>query len=481
MNIAIIGAGLAGSNILKNLFDNNFIEGNNIYVFEKRKDLGPGFPYEKESEYKYLNVDKKYMSMSEDEDGFIKWLNSNIDNPEGFEEMVPRNYYGEYLKDFYKKYYDHENINIVHKEVVDIEILDNDNYKIKTNNWEDICFDAIFLSIGHPDYKDFYDLKDKDNYIHNPYPMDEKLSNLPYDKKIGIMGAGATSLDIFRYILQEYNLKYPLYILARSSIFNIPHIELENQNYKFSMSNEWIEEQLKENSGFIPLDNILHLIDSDFKSVGVDFIDCYNRVKDIDLELYKELLEEKPQDIALVIDYFEVFTKYFAKLYGYLSNNDIDRLMSKYSTMLDSFKTLTPPKTIEWILESIEENKMKIIMGLEDIKYKNNKFEVSADENVEMDVLINTTGFDFNIKRNTKTNELINNLYNKKIIDPDMNGDFINVRWPECRMLSKKYGEIKNLYAIGMWIFGTQYRANDARSIKYVSKDLVKKFVENNK
>lgn len=481
MKIAIIGAGLSGSNILKNLFDNRFIEDNEIFIFDPRNALGPGFPYEKDSLYKLLNVQDRFMSMTDDDLGFVKWLKTNNIEYQNFEEMTSRNYYGDYLKELYKPYYEHNNVTIIHKEVTDIDV-DQNTYKIKTDNWVDDVFEAVFLTIGHPEYADHYDLRGEKNYIHNPYPLDEKLSHFTENDRIGIIGAGATSLDIFRYIMQTYNLEYPFYIFTRDSIFNIPHINLINENFKFSISDEWVDAQLAENNGLIPLDNILKLIDSDLKSEGVDFIKSYEKIKDLTLDLYRDILKNKPQDIALITEYFERFTKYFSKLFAMLPKEDADKYLSTYHNMVDAFRTLTPPKTTEWLLSSIETGKVKIVKGLKEINVvQSGQLEAIADETILMDYLINTTGFDFNIKNNSDHNILIRNLYDKKIIDPDINGNYVNITWPDANIISKRYGNLVNLYMIGMWVFGTHYRANDIRSIKEVARVVTNRFIEKNK
>lgn len=481
MNIAIIGAGLSGSNILKNLFDNNLIEQNQIYIFEPREKLGSGFPYEFESEYKLLNVPERFMSMDDDDMGFVKWLEANKTTYQNFEGMTPRNYYGQYLEDFYRPYYNHPNINIVKKEVTDMEVVESfpKTYRLKTDQWEEPIFDAVFLTLGHPDYSDHYDLRDKKNYIHNPYPLEKMLAHLTKDDKIAMIGAGATSLDVFRYILQSYELENPFYILTRDSIFNIPHIELDKSEFRFSINDEWVQTQLDENGGIIPLDNILHLVAEDFKSEGVAFHKCYERIKNNSLELYRELLEEKPQDIALIVEYFEHFTKYFSKLYGLLSKSDQNFYMDKYHDKIDAFRALTPPNTATWLLDTIDAGKALIIKGLEEIKVNDSgQFEAIADENITVDYLINTTGFDFNIERNAKRNTLIKNLYDKKIIDSDEEGNSVNITWPKATVLSKRYGELENLYMIGMWVFSIHYRANDIRSVKEVAKVVVENFTQ---
>lgn len=482
MKIAIIGVGLAGSNVLRYILEHkNFNSEDEIYLFEKRKHLAHGKPFEKDTILKMLNTDPVNMSVNPNNSNeFVEWLNENKENPENFENITPREYYGEYIYEYFEKYFNHKNVKAINTEVNDIEVLDNNKYKIVSESDTNEIFDVLFLTLGHPKYSDFYNLEGTKNYICDPYPLSKTLSNIRNDDKVGLIGAGATSIDVFRYIFQTKKLSNPLYFLVRESIFYTPYIEYYKEKFTFSMDSIWIEKN-KNNDGLIELEKIIDLIDKDLKEEGVDFNKTLNKIIESDdkISLYKDIINEKPQDIALIMAYLDKFSDYFSELYGLLSNTDQHTLHEKYDKKIDIFFSQTPFETSKWILDEYDKRNIKFVKNLDDIEVKNDKFLIDADEKLELDYLINTTGFDFNILRNSKTNKLIKNLYDKKIIDSDEGGNHINITWPNCNVISKKYGELKNMFCLGMWVYGSHYRANCAKSINTVTREVTNRFMDN--
>lgn len=484
MKIAILGSGLTGSTILESIIKHRkFNKDIHISIFDKRSYFGAGFPHEQDSIQRVLNVQSHLMSVNDENSfEFSEWLREN-NKEESFEKVAPRTYYGEYLHHHFKNYYEHKNVKFINAEVIDvIPNLKNNNiksYNIKTqeNIYEN--FDYLFLAIGHAIYKDIYNFKDKDNYIWNTYPLNEKLSNLKKNNKIGIIGTGASSLDVFRHLMRRYQFDSPIYFLSRSSLFDTPDFtyDMVKPKYKFSISDKWILDKSKSNT-FIKLDDILNLIKNDFKENDTNFYELLEKVKFQNLEDYRKFVDEKDPKIAILIDYFKKLFPYLAKLYGSLSNLDKLRVINEYDKDIERFITLIPSKTFDWFYDEIKNGKVKIIRGLENIKYKHDKFIVFADKDIKLDILINTTGFNFNLLENIEFNELLKNLYDKGLIKPDSNDEFISVQWPNCNVLSSKYGLIPNLYIQGMWIGKTHYRNNDALSVNKLAKEVSNKFME---
>src|SRR5699024_5704878 len=79
-------------------------------------------------------------------------------------------------------------------------------------------FDAVHLCIGHLAYKDPYGLKDHPHFIHQPFPVQEKMTEIPHDKTVGVLGTGLTAIDLFRYMqYKRPDLKVSFY--SRSGTF----------------------------------------------------------------------------------------------------------------------------------------------------------------------------------------------------------------------------------------------------------------------
>jgi len=252
MKIAVVGAGLSGANIVRSLLDHpNFKEKDTIDIFEPREKLGPGLPYHTtDDESIMLNVPPDIMSVEPSNlDDFTEWLDENYEEPTNFEGLVSRPTYGKYLLERFAPYFNHQQVQHIKALVEDMYVLNTDAnaamsyaYQLKTENgWQEDIYDAVFLAIGHPPYNNFYDLIEAKNYIHNPYPMKEKLMHFDNDQKIGIVGSGATGVDLMRFFDTNYELKHPLTYYDIKEPFNFVDIPYEAGDVAFSFSMEWIE------------------------------------------------------------------------------------------------------------------------------------------------------------------------------------------------------------------------------------------------
>lgn len=473
MKIAIVGAGLSGSNVLKNLIEKKYSEINEIVVYEYRAELSKGLAYESDSDVKLLNVKSKDMSMTDDPDDFLNWLTKSNLKKYNFEGMTPRTYYGEYLEDHFNKYFKDEKVKIVNEEVVDINILNSNYIKVSTENSID-TFSHVFLCIGHPKYKDPYNLEGNPRFIQNMYPMNKHLSSIKKSDCVGIIGTGASSLDAFRYLKLEKGQSGKIYFLTRSSIFNMPRPALEDDKFGFNVSidDKWIENSLDDNEN-IPLSKLISVVDSDLVNLGVNILEEYENVKESSFELYAKLVELNSQKHAYIIEYFEKLTPYISKLYGLLTDSDREIFNTRYKKIYDKFRTLTPIKTMKWLINEMENGSVKVLKDLVSIKNKATHFEVDAEDKINLDWVINTTGFDLSLSSNAKTNPLINSLLKREIISPQKDRNSIDIEWPSCKVISNKYGTIPNLFLVSMWSKGKFFEPNHARTIRYLASDVV--------
>lgn len=479
MKIGIIGVGPAGSNILKHIINHkNFSKDIEIHLFETRSKLGRGLPYDEDNLSKMLNIKAEKMSLNpKDKYDFTDWLDENKDNPYGKEEMVPRPIYGEYIIDFYKKYYKNAQVKIFKLTVEDIEIIDASGkitYKIRDlRGWRDDEYDALFFTLGHPMYNDFYDLDGIKNYIHNPYPIDTKLAYIRPDQDVAIIGSGATGIDLFRYFSSQIKLQKPLKILLRNKAFKLPKIEYKGKKIKPSIDQSWIDK----NTDSFSLDKVISTIKEDFEVMNIDFSRVYEEYKDESIDDLRKTISEYDNDLAYIIEYFEILTPLYPFIYGKFSEAEKEIFLDEYDQKLELFRTLTPPKTIEWILSEIDKGNLELIFGLDDIKKSENGFFIKADKELNVDVLVNATGFNFSLEENAKKNILLNNLIKRQITQVANEGNYIKAVWPSCQIDSPKYGILNKAFVIGMWASDIHYRPNDIRSILSVTKNVADLFM----
>jgi len=483
MNIAIIGCGISGIYILKTIIDHpNYYNNINLHIFEPRKELGVGLAYENDTKYKLLNVDESYMSLDlHNPDHINNWILNNDKYSCKIESMLPRKVYGKYIKDTFDTYLDRKNIHIHHEEVIDLNEINN-KYKIKTNirDYEE-SFDTIFLSIGQSHYKDDYKLKSKDKFIYNPYPLKENLviDRINMDTSIGIIGAGPTSIDIYRFIKRKYKLNKPIYFFTKSSSFPVVEIPYKYERKICSIDDSWIDEHIND-KGFIDLYTIKNTFNNDFKRYGYDFNKVYERYKDTDIKKYKLALEENDRSLAFTQNYLMEFWYVAAKLYNSLSGLDKAYADDNYVHKIDFLITKTPTATMKDLISNYDKQSIKIIKETNEIivtdkdnfivKRKNNK-------DIEIDLLINAQGFEKELVKAIKKYTLLNNLYDHKFIEADVDGKYIKVAYPSYNLINKKYGIMNNIYLSGMWAGSTDILNNDIRSIIQASQLMANNFM----
>ena len=469
MNIAVVGFGVGGANILKTIIDHkNYNDKIKIHIFEKNDQLAVGLAYAKDTNYKLLNVHERYMSLNLDNPNHFKdWLKDKNKDDKKIEGMVPRIVFASYIKDTFGKYMENENVIFHHAKVKDI-YKEGSTFRIvsdKGNCNEE--FDSVFLSIGQSYYKDSYNLKDYKNYIHNPFPLNEKIEGIKDGQSIGIIGAGPTAIDIYRYLRNFKDITYPLYFFTKSNGFSPIDILYYVDDDICSIDEKWIEEN-KDYDGFVELEKIKSQIKNDFAKYGHDLIETYKKYKDTDINSYNMALKENDLGLSFAQTYTMQLTGHAALIYNSLNGLDKLEVDNNYLELIDFIVTKTPTITMQNIVEDYHKAKIKVIKGTNDVKVDSDgKFVVTSDneEEIKTDVIINAQGFEKDLLNAIKGDELLANLYKRKYIEDDINGKFIRVTYPSYKLVNKKYGLMENFYLNGMWAGGTDILNNDLRSI----------------
>lgn len=470
MKIAVVGAGVSGASVVRALLTHpNFTSNDQIDVFEPKDTLAVGLPYNPyDDEAIRLNVTPDRLSVISDKpNDFIEWLEENIKEPTNFEDLVSRPTYGKYLLDRFIPYFEDEKVQHIQETVTDLDILEQDSslrYRLKTDSgWLDTVYDAVFFTIGHPPYNDYYQLAGTENYIHNPYPMHEKLSAIDPNKKIGVVGSGATAMDLMRYLHLHFDLKHPLTFYDPNPPFNFVDIPYDGE-LPFTMSKEWISEEKKKHNGFIPFERILEVFKEDMAEGGLDNPRAvYEKYQESTFALKREAFEKNDQELALMQAYSSDLVELLPHLFNALSGDDKVFYLENYHSKLLFIKSRVPNLTYKWLFELYDAGKLRVVGGLEDIQLQEDgHFMVRANETEELHLLINATGFNMAIEKISERSELIHHLFEKEIILPHRNGKFILVDWPETRVMNQRYGLMKNMIFLGLLIGGTQHENNDA-------------------
>ena len=472
MKIAIIGFALSGATFLQTILDNDPTD-LKIYIYEKRNEYPTGLPYEKDSLDKLLNVDTDEMVYPEDmADDFPKWMDANNKNLDPVENMAPRVYFGQYLKEKTKDYLNNPCVNFINEEVknISVEIIaSNESYTVESAT-KRAKYDLVFLGTGASFYQDPYKLEGKENYIAKPYPLEEKLKDIKEDKRITILGTSASSTDVFRYLSKNKKLKEPISFFTGPSEYKIVDIPYEGNILDYySPNQEWIDKEL-EACGEIKLDRLVNTINDDFKKAGVELSYAYETYKDHTLALSKKAIEINDQELAFTEDYFIQFALYVADLANFMNPIDRKVFLENHYIYLSFLGGKTPYGSMKLLLDYYDKGKMDVTTNLEEVKVNSDgSFTLIGDKKIDADIIINSTGFEMDLQKIAQRIPLYESLLRNEMIMADTNGEGIAVTWPRCNPLSKKFGKLNNLFITGMLITQTDIDNNDARCIQKTS------------
>lgn len=196
--IAIIGFGAAGvacfnalikhakKNQLKLLID----------IYQPSKGFACGLSYQKDADYICLNHHHDFICLDMDEPrGFTKWLKENRpDYLEKFQGYQPRSVFSEFMYDTFLKLcqsYDPKP-QVIHKEVISIKRYENKYHLVCVDQEND--YDKVIIAMGHPEQENMYGLTGE-RYIHSPYPTTDKLTSIPANDTVAIIGMGLSAVD----------------------------------------------------------------------------------------------------------------------------------------------------------------------------------------------------------------------------------------------------------------------------------------------
>ena len=148
-----------------------------------------------------------------------------------------------------------------------------------------------------------------------------------------------------------------------------------------------------------------------------------------------------------------------------MSGEDQQEYMEKVHPVMMFFKAKVPYYSYQWLFELIDAGKVETVAGLKEVNVLDDgrfQFITEHGKVEEADIVVNATGFINNIEQLTNHSPLIKNLFHRRLIMPHVNGKFILVDWPQCRVINQQYGRMENLFFLGLLIGGTQHENNDA-------------------
>lgn len=315
-NIAIIGAGPAGLFLYKKLIDACAVQ-YTVHIFEGQTSYGPGMPYSHEgagrehiTNISGNEIPRLPMRVTD----WVKKLPASVLNAFGIDrnnfseyKVIPRLLFGQYLTDQFRDLLEQGAADGIPAQlhmgcrVTDIADLPATlQTRITVNGKDEMLFDAVIICTGHYWPKT---LEGKiPGFFDSPYPP-SKLQQ-QFNHAIAIKGSSLTAIDAVRTLAREHGhfeetaggkIRYvqdnvsPKFSIQMYSIKGLLpgirfHLEDPQLSHESMLTEEEIQQHMKDNDGFLSLDFIF---EKDFKEPLKEKDPAlYAHIKDMKLEAF---------------------------------------------------------------------------------------------------------------------------------------------------------------------------------------------------
>lgn len=400
-NIAVVGAGSAGTTLLKRLVRKLPAAGQtwfHIDVFDSRRQPGPGVAYSEGADSLLLNRTAERMYAYYDKD-FYYWLvqkHGAIFDAEALaKQYLPRRYFGEYLREVFDRSVKEAGLRNItvefHREEITDVLHSDKKFKLRLHDQRDRYYDFLFVTTGNDINIDCYNLKEAPGFFHSPFPLSQFQSLIKRkDVDIGVIGTRLCAVDVANYLVQcNGSLKVDL--LSRSG--KLPRTARPMDPHRLTVLTEQaIMRRVHANEGWITLAQAKELLAEEVRAhcsapawVEQLFIDpdslqtdCENHWK-----LYNILAA----------------TNYVSSLvWRYLPDREKSIFLKRYSSKWLHFRIGIPWESYQAIKTRMDRGEIGVNGGVANVKALSRGFEVhfSNGSVKRYDTIINATG----IKRN---------------------------------------------------------------------------------
>lgn len=473
--IAIIGMGTSGTAVLDayaKFSDKNTVE---IHCFDRPESFGRGYPYKEDSHQLIVNLKTPKITYDFTKgDDFVSWYK---EQGKPVPEYASRDEFGQYMKSRLMATMEKFGAIAHYDEIINMDLVDG-KWRLESSTGQIDVFDRVHLCNGEVTQKSIYSLEGKDNYIHDIYPVVEKLASVKPEDKVCVIGSGLTGVDVTTYLLEDKGVK-DITFFSRSN--RIPSVRVAPVPFEakiFTM--EKLEEVLKENFGRIPFQCFDELFLEELKAQGIesyeDFISKHNApgIKGLIYNM------EHPDDLAIVQAILPPMNKIFNKVWDNMTTSDRIEFRKKYHPFMCLNRSPLPQISAEILIKAYEDGRLSMPPGVTSVEEgKDQCYHLVCPtlgpdfEAKEYDVVINATGLDLSLK-GLQSNPLLAQLLDKRYVQVDPYGGINNI--PETsQVISPRFGTLENLHVYGVLASGVQYRNNSTLILQITAQTLIPK------
>lgn len=478
MKIAIIGMGVAGVSVLRELcrqLDKEQKEKTTVLVYTSEKEWGTGFPYQDDDESLLINQYTETMTIDKDDkEDFMRWVKDTKGVLSPYHTHLPRKWFGEYLRETAKQYIQDLKADIRFDEAEDVDITDEGHYTVVTKASAEKV-DAVHLATGHLAYQDPYDLKNQEGYIYNPYPATKALTFPKGTTSVGIIGSGLTALDVMLYIQKVYpEMKVSFY--SRNGLFSSVRGDEPPVNLHY-----FCDDRVKGLLNELPeltLDKVKEWFYKEMKEHHIDLEWVWNHLGQgtpegmiRDLQYRKELGE------------FQSMIRHMRSCYPFiwnaLSDHEKDQFISQYGEQWQRFKAPIPQKTARQLIRQIKHKETIVVSGLKAVNHTENGFKLEDDtgQTYFEPFLVNCTGQSMQLAESLHLqSNLIQNLVNKGLLVPHKYGG-VKIDYPTMSIIDESRVRHSFFKTYGQMVSGVQYGNNNVELISLSARSGVKHMI----
>lgn len=486
MKIAIVGFGISGAALLLSLKTTGKLDSDiQVDIFDPSDEPAVGLAYAKDDKHLLLNAFTRAMSLNpKDKDEFSNWLMAHYPEYNAKVDLVPRTVFGEYATERILPLLKLDNVTYHQKEISDAEVIE-EKEALQYNLTDEAgttydSYDYLFLALGMPDYQDFYNLRGDENYIHNPYPVIEKLAEIKDNQRVAIIGSGLTAFDLVNHLSHEKNLTEPIGVFTNTPYFNsLRVLPYEGPELTYSLNKNWIADEFQKHKGFIPLDCMLKAINKDLKANRINLTAIRATYDPGDLsETYHTYFGKEHPELSQLQAYIAKISAHLADLYMALTKEDKARYREKYAPLFRHYRVRLAPEAVYNMYQLMAKDELYVVPDLMEIQHEDTFFLKSESGSIfEADIVINATGLNFNTDQIGNDNPLLSKLLDKGfLMDKDKKG--LLVTWPENQVVNQRHGKLDTCFYVGPWLTNTHYGNNNVLALVNKAYEVITTYID---
>lgn len=458
----IVGAGMAGIQILTYLLDNT---SDQILIFDRKPFAGRGLPFLQDDRSLLLNQPIDQMSLIGDEEHYRRWLDEKRPGEAG-ERFSTRWTYGDYSQSIFDDLLSSPRVTWIERWVEDIEI-DGDGFKVTDDHDDSYMADTVHLCTGMLPPKDPWDLLGFPNYIYHPYPVFQRKNMFLDAEMIGLIGTGLTTVDLALF-LESIGYQGKILFIGDSGMFPTvrgPHVDIQTDAYAAALADP-----------DVTLRKLIAAYCDDAHRNGVDTSRLLGRKQDPVSAIHLQLDNLREFAVLQQLTGVDLDTRSLA--WNRLSLQEQLIFNRKFRSVFKVLQSPMPEQSARTILSILESGRGEVITDVDQISARpDGQFLVRAgDDEYEPDILVNSTGSRTELTDLTPAElsehhsgdwsvgksgwgRLLLKLLDRKILQADPVGG-VSIEYPEFAAVSQRYGVLHNLKVYGDAVSGLHFGNN---------------------